>query len=170
MKYKCKKCDAVKPASDFDIVNKTRGWRRHECKACTKKRIDAWKIRSMDWIKENRKKHRQKDIARAAKWNKDNRERHNKHCLNHYYRLQDKVIMAYGGYRCACCGETEPFFLTIDHVNNDGKSHRKTFQSSGDGLYKWLIKNKFPSGFQVLCMNCNHGKHRNKGICPHQET
>jgi hypothetical protein len=31
----------------------------------------------------------------------------------------------------------------------------------------WLVKNKFPGGFQVLCHNCNYAKARS-GRCPHQ--
>ena len=34
-------------------------------------------------------------------------------------------------------------------------------------IYIWLKNNNFPEGFQVLCFNCNCGKARNKGICPH---
>ena len=67
--------------------------------------------------------------------------------------------------------------LTIDHVNNDGAAHRKAigkvFPSTGNRaliveMYTWLEKNEFPSGFQVLCYNCNLSKHRNKGICEHK--
>ncbi len=35
------------------------------------------------------------------------------------------LVWAHYGQRCACCGETEPAFLAIDHVNNDGNVHRK---------------------------------------------
>lgn len=80
-------------------------------------------------------------------------------------RLKDTVFNAYGGYFCKCCGETIPQFLSIDHMNNDGAAHRKKI---GGELYRWLIKNNFPKDFQVLCMNCQWGKHYNNGICPHQ--
>ena len=40
---------------------------------------------------------------------------------------------------------------------------------SGYMTYKWLRKNGFPPGFQVLCMNCQHGKRMCRGICPHQQ-
>lgn len=78
--------------------------------------------------------------------------------------LRDAAIKHYGGYKCACCGETEPKFLSIDHVNNDGGLCRRTRKYS---LYKWLKKNNYPPGLQVLCMNCNWGKMMNKGKCPH---
>lgn len=85
-------------------------------------------------------------------------------------QLREEVFGAYGGKRCACCGETEPLFLTIDHVNNDGAEMRESGVHSRGGtqFYQWLRKSGFPTGFQVLCMNCNLGKHRNGGVCPHQ--
>jgi hypothetical protein len=30
------------------------------------------------------------------------------------------------------------------------------------------VMNDFPPGFQLLCSNCNHGRARNGGICPHK--
>ena len=86
-------------------------------------------------------------------------------------RCRDKVFEAYGGYKCNCCGETERMFLSIDHVNNDGAEERKSGKYSGSGtaFYTWLRKNNFPSGYQVLCMNCQIGKHKNGGVCPHQQ-
>ena len=85
-------------------------------------------------------------------------------------KCKDDVFTAYGGYKCACCGETEPMFLSIDHVNNDGAHERKSglYNGSGTAFYQWLRKNGYPSGYQVLCMNCQVGKHKNGGVCPHQ--
>jgi hypothetical protein len=83
---------------------------------------------------------------------------------------KDKVYAAYGGYICACCKETEPDFLSIDHINNDGALHRKSLFGTGKGsIHGWLIKNNYPPGFQVLCMNCQIGKAKNNGVCPHQK-
>lgn len=84
---------------------------------------------------------------------------------------KDAVFTAYGGYKCACCGETEAMFLSIDHVHNDGNVERKAglYSGNGTGFYQWLRKNGFPKGYQVLCMNCQVGKHKNGGVCPHQD-
>ena len=61
--------------------------------------------------------------------------------------------------------------MSIDHINNDGYKHRElTNIGNGSTTYFWLIKNNFPDDFQILCMNCNHGKSRNNGICPHKEN
>ncbi len=80
-----------------------------------------------------------------------------------------QVIAHYGG-NCACCGETEPMFMEIDHINNDGKEHRIAIGHSARALVNWLIKNDYPDGFQLLCSNCNQGKKRNGGICPHKKN
>lgn len=84
-----------------------------------------------------------------------------------YYRdMKNGVIQKYGG-KCACCGEDRTRFLTIDHVNGEGRKEiREDF--SGD-LYKflrWLRDNPVLSKYQILCYNCNCGK-RGYGICPH---
>ena len=77
--------------------------------------------------------------------------------INHYSN---------GTMQCACCGEKQIKFLTIDHINGGGNKHRREINSPN--LYRWLIKNNFPQGFRVLCYNCNCGRVRNEGICPHQ--
>jgi hypothetical protein len=80
--------------------------------------------------------------------------------------LKDEVMQAYGGM-CKCCGESHLAFLTIDHIHNDGATHRKTISPSA--LYKWLKKEGFPQDdFQCLCFNCNFAKSRNPGGCPHE--
>jgi len=81
-------------------------------------------------------------------------------------KLREQVIQAYGGPECVCCGETERAFLCIDHVRGGGYKHRKEIGTGS--LYRWLRKNGFPPGFQVLCFNCNMGKVLNHGICPHE--
>ena len=85
-------------------------------------------------------------------------------------RTKLKVLEAYGGCKCACCGETHMEFMTIDHINGGGEKHRKELIAqgrSGNPLYGWLIRNKFPAGFRVLCMNCNFAI-GHFGVCPHE--
>jgi hypothetical protein len=87
-------------------------------------------------------------------------------------RCREQVFAAYGGYKCSCCGETEPMFLSIDHIANNGGQERRSgvYAGSGTAFYAWLRKNGFPEGYQVLCMNCQIGKHKNGGVCPHQSS
>lgn len=77
-----------------------------------------------------------------------------------------EVFAAYGG-KCTCCDEDNLIFLSIDHKNNDGAEHRKVI-TPGSQFYGWLKRNKYPSAFQILCHNCNHGKYLNGGVCPHK--
>jgi hypothetical protein len=75
------------------------------------------------------------------------------------------VLNHYGG-KCACCGEDTYEFLAIDHINGGGNEQRKVV-GGGDGMVRWLIKNNYPEGFQVLCHNCNMAKGFYEE-CPHK--
>jgi hypothetical protein len=91
-----------------------------------------------------------------------------------FQRLKDNTFKAYGGYICCCCGETDQAFLTLDHIANDGNEHRGRLRNgrrwlSGDAVYLDLRRRGYPPVVQVLCFNCNMGKHRNGGTCPHQQ-
>lgn len=90
-------------------------------------------------------------------------------------RTMERKIEAYSHYcndeiKCQCCGESEIDMLSLDHINNDGAYHRRSNPSSAKNLVGYVIKNNFPEGYQVLCMNCNFSKSkpRNKGRCMHE--
>ena len=100
-------------------------------------------------------------------WRQNNRERRNKAERDRRAVLVALVKEHYGN-KCACCGETDPLFLTIDHMNNDGAEHRRG-KGTASNICIWLIRNNFPEGFQLMCYNCNCGRARNGGVCPHQE-
>lgn len=86
-----------------------------------------------------------------------------------FQRIKDAAFAAYGGYCCSCCGENHPLFLEVYHVNNDGNKHRINGRRvHGYNLYLWLKRHNYPKTFQILCSNCNQGKRRNGGICPHE--
>jgi hypothetical protein len=86
-----------------------------------------------------------------------------------YRKLRRAVLEAYGGEcpHCACCGDRHEEFLTIDHINNDGAKDRREGKR-GIGFYTWLINSGFPSGYRVLCMNCNFSLGM-RGYCPHKQ-
>ena len=73
------------------------------------------------------------------------------------------VILHYGPL-CACCGTPDnpdhpPSRLEIDHIDGKGKAHRaKIGIAGGPPFYRWLIRNGFPPGYQVLCHECNMSK------------
>jgi len=80
------------------------------------------------------------------------------------------VLQHYSGKEvpdCACCGESLIEFLTIDHIDGGGHQHRKHLKKVN--IYHWLKARGFPSGYRVLCMNCNHSLGV-RGYCPHQNV
>jgi hypothetical protein len=82
--------------------------------------------------------------------------------------LKRQVFEAYGN-RCNCCDEDNPGFLSIDHVNGGGRKHRQLVGGSVMVLLD-IIKRGYPDDFQILCFNCNLGRARNGGICPHKDA
>jgi hypothetical protein len=82
-------------------------------------------------------------------------------------RRRAEVYRRYGGgqIRCACCGETEISFLSIDHINGGGTKQRRENKSL-KCLAAWVRSQGYPKDFQILCMNCNRGKYV-YGECPH---
>ena len=144
---------------------------RDRNRALVNQRVRDWREANREKSREHAREWRNRKIAngtpeevaaiRAAESEKTKRNQD---------RCRNDVFTAYGGYKCNCCGETEKMFLSIDHVNNDGAAMRKAklYSGNGTGFYLWLRKNNFPNGFQVLCMNCQVGKHKNGGVCPHQ--
>ena len=136
----------------------------------------SWKICNScnrEYMREAGRRHRESPVyaQNVAKLKADPRwvDKERARGRKYWNDLRHEAILRYGGYRCRCCGESEPKFLTLDHVNNDGSAHRKEIRNRGSGIFKWLKDHDYPSGFQVLCMNCNHGKALNGGVCPHQD-
>lgn len=74
---------------------------------------------------------------------------------NHDRILKRKIrVLAHysnGSMQCAQCGRSRLYSLAIDHIDDT----RRVGPDGGTKLYLWLEKNGFPSGFQVLCHNCN---------------
>lgn len=84
-------------------------------------------------------------------------------------KLRYDILFHYskGKMECACCLTNIEVFLTIDHLNGGGTMDRRNTGGGGHHLYRKLRKQGFPSGFQVLCYNCNIGKAKPEG-CPHK--
>jgi adenylate kinase family enzyme len=97
------------------------------------------------------------------------RDRNRVRCKKYHAQLKAEVVEHYGGF-CTCCKENQIEFLTIDHVDGGGNEHRRIEKvGSGGSFYSWLKRNSFPTGFQVLCWNCNAAKGAN-GCCPHNSS
>lgn len=104
-------------------------------------------------------KDKQKLREYQRKWDRARRTRERNEALLHYSN---------GNPKCSCCGERITEFLTIDHINDKGKQHRKSIGSYSKNFYRWLKLNNYPDGYQVLCYNCNIAKSL-YGECPHRK-
>ncbi len=155
---KCIWCKKNKEDSEFGKSSIYKDGKNARCKVCENKR---GKKRYWSNPEKGRKQARDNFIKHRIEYTKKNKEREQMY--------KDKVFNYYGGYVCKCCGETIKCFLTIDHINGGGSKHRKENKGGGKFTYRWIVKNGFPEGFQVLCFNCNSGRALNGGICPHKE-
>jgi len=136
----CNKCLVEKPISEFPKKERGDSYKA-DCKRCSVARSLAARAKKPEYYKERQKQYQK--------------------------RVKLEALNAYGGPFCACCGESNVFFLTLDHINNDGAEHRKTMPA-GSSTYRWLKNNGYPAGLRVLCYNCNCGRHANGGVCPHE--
>jgi len=101
-----------------------------------------------------------------------------------YQELKDQFLNRYGGV-CACCGEFNPKFLTLDHVKNNGVDKRtltvwerpprfktpmpRASYRPTEYFLRDAVKNYQPEEYQILCYNCNCARAHNDGICPHEQ-
>lgn len=136
---KCNKCGKEQPISEFDKHNSTKDKRQTWCRTCKNAR--------------RRERRRAKEGCYKDEY-KNNRDKHLAICRRRNERYKQTIISHYSpDMKCCKCGFNDMRALSIDHINSDGAKHRKEI-GSGNSLYCWLLRNNFPEGFQVLCMNC----------------
>ena len=146
-------------AEHFGTDSKTFDGMRSQCRECVSKtkKIHYQRTRPRQRDKQLRyqRENRERLYAYNAAWSR----RRNA-------ELRAELLVAYGG-ACACCGEGEALFLDLDHVNNDGAAHRREVGNNTQVMLQ-LKAQGWPKGrVQLLCCNCNQGKARNGGVCPH---
>lgn len=148
----CRKCNEPRPITNFKLVAKSQ-WgldgvprRGMICRQCIKNKNKELGLCACG-------RPRKSGILRCESCSNSNRKTHTtRHRLD-----RDLAIKKYGG-KCAFCGESRPFFLSIDHTNDDGAQHRKELTSDGS-IYRWLRMNDYPKDrFQLACHNCNMTK------------
>jgi hypothetical protein len=160
-KKHCYKCRKPKKLDDFHLDGRRLDGHGSKCKVCVAKYNTKY-----------RKKNRARLVKQCRTWRKKNRN----YALSHHKAYRDRTraecIVHYGGKRprCACCGEEEYGFLTIDHVNGNGRRHRDETGAHGNAFYIWLRAHGFPRGYRVLCFNCNSGRALNGNVCPHKRA
>lgn len=152
---KCVHCGVEKPLDNFYKMARAKYGVANICKPCNTEYRREWVERNPDH-----------EFLTKKLWRNKNPELRDAIAVRYNQRLRAQILENYGG-KCACCGETQPEFLAIDHIFNDGAKCRKE-HGSGRRFYVWLKRNGFPKDrFQLLCHNCNMAKSL-YGICPHQ--
>jgi hypothetical protein len=179
----CIRCGLSKPTKEFVTRYDGRGKPRSHCKDCEVARIREYRRTHPDkvrqWNKQNREvwtdaqrqretdreKQRYARESQSPEW----RAQRNAQARLRRFTLRKRVVQKYGG-RCVCCGESNSLLLNIDHVNGDGK-YERAFDKGGNiysGFLSRLDREPVSSRYQILCFNCNIGRHMNDGMCPHQ--
>ena len=163
MLYKtCPSCGDDLPLDRFGVVKSRPDGRAAYCKECRRAKDrerysdPAKRAKHLAYMKSQYEKNRPHKLAQAKRYRDE---------------LRDAALLAYSHGAppmCQCCGDTHREFLEIDHVENNGAEHRREVGSTIQVL-RWLRKNNYPSGFQLLCRNCNHAKWV-YGSCPHSSV
>lgn len=150
MSKTCTKCAVLKDESEFgyDCRRGKKKILRADCRRCVADR-------AMRWYRKNPEKIKLRILKRTDKVKVYNLAR------------RKRVVEHYGG-KCSCCGEAMLQFMSIDHINGNGSQHRKEIGlKGGEPFYRWIERNNYPAGLQVLCYNCNCAKRTDK-FCPHK--
>lgn len=154
---RCITCQQEKSLSEFNAQPNAPDGLRYSCKLCQAAQA-----------KRRYQENREHVAARHAAWYIANRQEVAVKRRQRSQQVKYDVIQHYGG-KCACCGETEFIFLTLDHVNQDGASDRRERGYNCSARhYRDIQREGYPKGkYQILCFNCNCGRQLNGGVCPH---
>lgn len=181
---RCQRCKTEKPTAEFYQSKVERDGFTKICRECNKEKLrinyPKYRERRVAYSRDYYQKTREQALIKRRDSYQSDPERF-KEAQKKYHaanteaiaarqkekriRYRNEVLAAYGG-TCTCCGETDPCFLAVDHINNDGAMHRRQIGRGSMQIYRWLINNNFPMGFQLLCHNCNLAK-AFYGSCPH---
>ena len=97
----------------------------------------------------------------ARQYRRDNSEKLNAIWRDDYYRKK-KAVHELLGNMCKNCGEDDPIYFQIDHVNNDGYIER-SLKNGRQDIYVIKKYLETPERYQLLCANCNWAKRMNDG-------
>ena len=146
----CSKCKVAKPLEEFG----KHGW----CRECIRAYERNWR--------KNTEKGREHAKRKGRKHYALHGERVRARRRQNWKNTWAKIRAIYGE-TCACCGESELSFLTVEHVNQDGAADRRK-HGGNTQLRNWLAKQPKLEGYEILCWNCQWGRKLNGGICPHR--
>ena len=155
---------------------------RPEIKAKAKEKRDRPEIKAKT-KERNRKYYQRPENMAKAKEIRDRPENRAK-ARDEYYKIRLKILQYYSKRLsnsnipcCHCCGLNSHLdFLSLDHIagkkemDSEYELKKLGYSSklSSAMLFKFLIDNNCPDGFQILCTNCNSAKGypRNNNECP----
>lgn len=140
-----------------------------ECKKCKSKQDKEYRERNKDKVKAHKHEYylenRDDIIEKVCLYAKENRIAHNLRGKKAKEKCKLGVFSAYCDdvVKCKNCTEDDIGILTIDHIDGNGADHRREIQGKNNGgggsnFYRWLKKNNYPTGFQVLCFSCQFRK------------
>lgn len=164
-----------------------------ENKIKAKKTLQQWREKNKEHLAEYYEKNKDKMKTYSKNWRNNPENKLRIKNLNsspqylakqkeHRDNLQMQVFLAYSKRHsnnnipcCRCCGQTHVKFLAVDHIAGKKQmdsepelvklGYNSKFKSTG--LKRWIVKNNFPDGFQILCHNCNLAKGFSKdNKCP----
>jgi len=173
----CAKCHIVKAISAFSVNKIKKSGRDATCKDCrrvNKKRYSPEATNAMHrrlYKPESKKRYyesnRERILAkkkaywlvqqegireRTQKWRADNADLLSQKARAKRDAITEKVFDLLGD-KCVLCGISDRDVLTVDHVNGDGNSDRKT--TASQSLKRKLVRGeRDPSEFRILCHSC----------------
>lgn len=128
------------------------------CNHSKKKSCGCQKIESARQLCIKRKTHGLSHTKEYTKiYGQRTREKHNVRIKETkkqaHQKLKTKVFSNYCDNEIICkhCGESDMQVLNLDHIDGGGRKQQKKV----GGVYGYVVRNNFPSGYQVLCQNCN---------------
>jgi len=148
-----KKGEHPSPRTEFKKghipANKGKGMSKDEIKQANRQSQERFRKANPEKVKE-----------RIQNYKNKNRDKINKAEREKTIELKTKVMLhySYGEIHCIHCGETNINFLTIDHINGKKAWKERGGDKKAEALCRWLIREDFPDGFQVLCWNWNQIK------------
>lgn len=182
----CTKCHTVKPLDEFHKARGKKAGHVSHCKTCRAEykktyddaRRDEKNAKNRVYYQNNREKVRERAHTEHAhqvrnKWHKEYRvrpdvkERLKTNYKAFFLRVWKEAFDFFGP--CACCGESELEFLSLDHINGNGAEERGK-GISGIQILERLRRLGWPEEakkeYRLLCYNCNFtiGHY---GYCPH---
>lgn len=164
----CTKCHTVKDLSEYYADKQKADKKTSVCRSCINEKQALSRQNPLYIYQFNEyQKEWQRSYRVTPKYKEWRKMANSKHKLRKREAKQ-KIVAHYGG-KCSCCGESNIWFLSIDHINNDGYKTRKgnKYRSYGLHYYDKIIEAGYPDDLQILCFNCNIAKNHNGGTCPH---